>query len=73
MMPRHLHMIDDTLWIPRAVSSIDIWRSALRLPAQSCVWCTNTEGATAPSVYQECVGVAASVVQARQIVWLAQR
>lgn len=48
-------------------------RHAVQLTAQSRVLCINTEGATAPSVYQECVGVAASVVQARQAAWLAQR
>jgi diaminopropionate ammonia-lyase family len=48
-------------------------RHAVQLTAQSRVLCINTEGATAPSVYQDCVGVAASVVQARQAAWLAQR
>lgn len=56
-----------------AVAADTQLRHALQLTAQSRVLCINSEGATAPSVYQECVGVAASVVQARQAAWLAQR
>lgn len=48
-------------------------RHAVQLTAQSRVLCINTEGATAPSVYQECVGETPAQVQARQVAWLNQR
>lgn len=41
----------------------------VRLDAQSCVLIVNTEGATAPLVYQALVGESSESVQARQSAW----
>jgi diaminopropionate ammonia-lyase len=42
------------------------------LDAAACVLVINTEGATAPSVYEQCVGEAAESVLARQQQWLVR-
>jgi N-carbamoyl-L-amino-acid hydrolase len=47
------------------------WRSAAGLDTTSRVLLINTEGATAPTVYADCVGQPAAAVAAAQAAWLA--
>lgn len=46
------------------------WKAEAGLDAESRVLLISTEGATAPSVYEACVGEAADSVLARQAAWL---
>ena len=49
----------------------EVLSSAAGINSDSRVLVIGTEGATAPSVYQECVGTTAESVLARQAAWLA--
>jgi diaminopropionate ammonia-lyase len=46
------------------------WKAEAGLNAESRVLLISTEGATAPSVYKECVGETAESVLSRQAAWL---